>query len=313
MLCIICLSEKNNTEMSKEHVFPESLGGTFSINKVCIHCNNRLGNEVDHHLVNHAYIKGQRLLKSLKGKSGYIPNPIAVGTLANDSSQKIVSQIEIGKPTFLYFPPSVVRRKGENGTETISVSVDSTKKHKLHEIVNKIRTRSGMPPFSREEIEAAATPHQIENLTVSINMDIDLIQYQKGIYKIVYELACTWIGEEYIHDPTANLIRRRMFDTAPPNELQGKYLINGWIKLLRDERPIWMDDSQSHVAILDKSREGKITAYVRIFNIFEGLIVVSHEAYRYPDFQPRFLCIKPETGECLLASLSEAISRCSKS
>ena len=114
------------------------------------------------------------------------------------------------------------------------------------------------------------------------------------------------------HDPTANLIRRRMFDTAPPDELQGKYLINGWIKLLGDERPVWMDDSQSHIAFLDKSREGKIRAYVRIFNIFEGSIIVSHEADRYSDFQARFLCINPETGKCLLSSLSEAISRLGK-
>ena len=312
MLCIICLSEKNIAEMSKEHVFPESIGGTFSINTVCILCNNRLGSEVDHHLVNHALIEGQRLLKSLKGKSGSIPNPIAVGTLATDSSQKLISRIEIGKPAVLYLTPSVVRSKGEDGTESIRVSVDSSEKHKLHEIVNKVRTRSGMPPLPQEEIDAAATPHQIENPTVSINMDIDLIQFQKGIYKIAYELACTWIGEAYPHDPTANLIRRRMFDTAPPDELQGKYLINGWIKLLGDERPVWMDDSQSHIAFLDKSREGKIRAYVRIFNIFEGSIIVSHEADRYSDFQARFLCINPETGKCLLSSLSEAISRLGK-
>ena len=51
-LCIYCNTEKAESELSLEHIFPESLGGDlcsglFKTRDVCIRCNNVAGLFVD--------------------------------------------------------------------------------------------------------------------------------------------------------------------------------------------------------------------------------------------------------------------------
>ena len=88
-ICIICLNNFEDEFKSIEHVFPESIGGCITTDRVCKSCNDHLGSFVDSHLVNHWFIQLYRLLYKLPGKNGKLPNPFGEGVLKDDSSQKI--------------------------------------------------------------------------------------------------------------------------------------------------------------------------------------------------------------------------------
>jgi hypothetical protein len=47
-VCIFCLRTDDEVKFDREHIIPESIGGTFFMDDmVCKHCNNKLGSEVD--------------------------------------------------------------------------------------------------------------------------------------------------------------------------------------------------------------------------------------------------------------------------
>ena len=45
--CIICKKIKEDGEFNKEHIIPESIGGSLTIENVCKECNSKLGEEID--------------------------------------------------------------------------------------------------------------------------------------------------------------------------------------------------------------------------------------------------------------------------
>ena len=69
MKCIICQQEKEKSEFSDEHLFPDSIGGRLVLkDAVCIDCNSRYGHGADSDLVNHELIKLIRLAYQIKGR-----------------------------------------------------------------------------------------------------------------------------------------------------------------------------------------------------------------------------------------------------
>lgn len=68
MKCIICKKEELESE---EHIIPEALGNKKLITKrVCAHCNNKLGTNVDNYLTNHTWVKILRIKNKVLGKKG---------------------------------------------------------------------------------------------------------------------------------------------------------------------------------------------------------------------------------------------------
>ena len=50
--CIICKKIKNSNDFNKEHIIPESIGGSLTIDNVCKDCNSKLGKEIDSKITN---------------------------------------------------------------------------------------------------------------------------------------------------------------------------------------------------------------------------------------------------------------------
>ena len=67
--CIICKKLKEDVEFNKEHIIPESLGGSLTIDNVCKICNNKLGNEIDSKIINDILIKGKIIENGIKNKN----------------------------------------------------------------------------------------------------------------------------------------------------------------------------------------------------------------------------------------------------
>ncbi len=67
MRCIFCLEER---APSDEHVFPEAIGGTLKIDRVCKSCNGRLGSDVDVLLTDHGLILMKRDMLGMQDSNG---------------------------------------------------------------------------------------------------------------------------------------------------------------------------------------------------------------------------------------------------
>lgn len=310
MKCIFCLLDKSATEFTSEHVFPEAIGGSFELeNCVCRSCNSFLGSNVDVYLTDHYIIQMHRLLHRLPGKSGKIPNPFERGTLTGDNPQKIKYYFDDdGNPKELYLTPSIVKAKMPNDATKVSISIDIKDKDKLPDMLNKIILRSG----SKNEITADDIKQlkieKIEKPRICVNAKIDIVNYQKAILKIVYELAYYWLGVSYIDDPSAQLIRNAILDQSDPATWGEKYKIRGHIGLFKESPiiPFGSDLATSHIALLSRS-SNDIACYVRIFTVFEGIIAVTEKAQLYHNFRDKFLEIESLTGNKRESDLIEGL------
>ncbi len=299
MKCIFCLLEKPIEEFTREHIFPESIGGSMYLkNCVCKSCNSFLGSNVDGYLTDHYLIQMRRLLYRLPGKSGEIPNPLENGTLLNESGQKVKYILnEDGKPKELYLIPSI-EKKTNGGSIKISITIDSKDKNKLPEMLNKSIKRSGSnKELKPDDIAKQLKIEEIKNPKIFVNAKVDIVNYQKAILKIAYELAYYWLGESYIDDPLAILIRSAILDQSDSTHWGEKYKIRGRIGLFKEDAVSTFGSylETSHIAFLSRS-QNNLACYIRIFTVFEGIIAVTESAHLYPNFQDKFIEIESVTG-----------------
>ena len=304
MICIICECDVDDTLASKEHIFPEGIGGTITTNRVCRDCNSKMGSSVDAPLINHFAVKWARLHYGIKGKAKEVPQPLKAGETSD--GRKVILRLKGGWHNLeLDFLDHVV----DDGHGNHTIIVDAKNADKLPKMVNKIRTRSGQLPLAPEEII-------IEDITgpcppLSFKADIDLIDYQRGILKIAYEIAWKFLGNGYLDDPTGRRLRECFLDDGYDEGWLTKYGISGAVRLSDTSHffEVWEEDKESHLALVTKSAGNKIQCKVRIFNLFEAAVIVSVNARQYPAFnESMFLAISPRTGEVRESTLpTEAI------
>jgi hypothetical protein len=316
MRCIFCLQEKTEAQFSDEHVFPEAIGGTMLIRTVCKPCNDYLGHSIDAHLTNHWFVQTQRLALGIKGKAKKVPNPLATGTLSDDATQKLVYVLNAdGQPEELYVVPNISREKMPDGREKISMRVDASDRDKIPGMVNKMRLRAGMSPLTKEEEDRiSATPSQrVDQPWMSVDLAIDLKEYQRAILKIAYELACTWLGPAYLNDPAGEALRNCIRHAAPDSDWAVAHPIRGRVEMTGGKLtfPFWTSEQFSHIAFIAPGI-GELTCYVRIFQTFEGLVQVSGSGTQYSGFLGRFISVDPRTGVRRESSFSEELDRLSK-
>ena len=67
MRCIFCLKDRSP---SLEHVFPDAIGGTLTIARVCEPCNSWLGTNVDSYLTDHIGVLMKRFLLRIPNRDG---------------------------------------------------------------------------------------------------------------------------------------------------------------------------------------------------------------------------------------------------
>lgn len=181
MRCIFCLMEQPS---SVEHVFPEAIGGTLTINRVCKGCNDRLGNEVDVRLTDHPLILLRRSQLGMRDATGKEINPWAkvfgIGTMASDPTQRI--QIVPDASTGQWVPRLLYNRaqsKLGDGTGVVQIKIDANQVGEIGKIIQRERARAGAPLLSDEglnvAVEAAkAQSGQIDRPEVLYNFNIDV-------------------------------------------------------------------------------------------------------------------------------------------
>lgn len=311
MQCIFCLKEKSSEKMSVEHVFPYAIGGTYWIKSVCKSCNDKLGHSVDHCLTDHRLVQFERMRLGLVGKNGAIPNPFGLGHLASDASLKFqFKPNEVGElePRLV---PSVNVHAKESGAKEVAIAIDTRDKDKIPEIINKILARSGGEERTGQQIWDMAKVQEHTSPEIKIDIPIDIVHFKRAMMKIAYEMACTWLGEAYTRDGMASTLRHCIWDTKLKGDWSARYPIRGQLGIFDESAPhlpFLHDRPGQHIVLLSRA-QGRIGAYIRIFEIFEGAVEVTKNADQYPAFIPQFLAIDPVSGRCDKSTVDEEIIR----
>jgi hypothetical protein len=318
MLCIICLKENKSSEFTSEHVIPKSIGGTYSIQNVCIDCNSKLGHEVDCHLTEHWLIKVERYLRRIPGKTGKVPNPFKYGTMKGDSKHQLLYLFDdAGNFKYLYTIPRVETKTSQDGNEYLHILLDIKDENRLPEIINKKRLRANLPALTKEDMDELIQTQRFCFKKPSIEFEsfFDSVEYKRSVLKIAYELACEWIGERYLEDPTADLLRKCILDNKLGKDWSNKYPIRGTIGFIQRGVPhmqLWLHENDAHIVFIKKDGNF-IGCYIRIFQIIEAYIMLSDRSDWYPDFKDEFLLINSNTGSVRRSSFIDEVNRlCSR-
>lgn len=297
MRCIFCLEER---EPSCEHVFPQAISGTLTINRVCKPCNEWLGAKVDCKLTNHIACVGMREKLGLTDGEGRPvrswPRFFREGKLAVDQTQTI--EIRQDRETGSFSTKLRYHRqesKDADGTEQVQISIDLSDIDQLPNIVQRERKRRRLPPLSDQEIEALKDDARknvqtIEQPEVILSPRIDTELYKPAIAKIAYEMAWYWLGDAYLDDARADVLR---------DYIRGKRddLRSAHIEFNENYQglALWAGEPNAHIAFGASQGRSHAVA-LRIFSIFVGVIEITTQNERYAGTDwNRFLLIDPAT------------------
>jgi hypothetical protein len=307
MKCIFCSEEKDPVEFRPEHVFPESIGGRFTIQNVCSKCNNNLGTKVDCHLTNNHLVEGLRLIHGIEGKSGNLPNPFKEGVLDGDSKQKVQYQFsEEGKPKGVYLVQNHEVERLDDGGLKITVTGDQADERTIFEAVNKTLERNGFPKQTFEEFQAHSTKTSSFQ-QIRIDAQINLDELQRGLVKIAYELAHHWLGEGYFSDLEGCRLNEYLRDYAEGWEKRHSVKVDLWFDVTGMPFRFWESEDQLHIGLLTKVGE-RLCIQVRIFKLFCARVLVSSQAGDY-SIKEMFISNNFLTGEVRDTEFAAEIAR----
>jgi len=307
MKCIFCLEERSPSE---EHVFPLAIGGCLVTNRVCKVCNDMLGHKVDAGLSDNLLIRLRRAQLGLAGNSGKPPplHEILLGKhpLVNDPEHYVRTTFNAvtGKlEAKTNYRKTVVTMP--DGTMAHRIIVDESDRDELPKILQRERKRLGLPPLAQEDLmreieKITQNPETIENPTFNVQLTFGFKYLRHAMMKIAYELAFLWLGELYLDDPHAALLREAICNPDPKSAdtVQG-YV--GDVESAGDTFQFWASNTTDHLAFAFP--DNKIIAImIRIFDIYAAIIPVTDNAMRYlsgagSDEKLRFISMRPGQGQ----------------
>ena len=315
MICIFCLKDRTP---SQEHVFPSAIGGKLEINRVCLPCNNWLGSNVDALLTDHDLIMLTRANLGMRDSKGNVINPwtkvFQTGNLANDPEQKVklVPDAESGQlvPQLIY--KKLISQASDNGDYSIQITIDSRQKDEIGKIIQRERKRNCMPPLSSDEIQtqvetAKKSTKYVDKPEVVFSLQVDTMNYFRAICKIAYELAWLWLGDKYLDDPVAALLREVVLKDS-------KHTIKGKVEIgIVEPLNLWNREPNAHIGF-SKPSGNSITISIRIFDAISAIVVVSESKDKYPNYcdssqSGGFILNDPLTGASRHSSLTEELLR----
>ncbi|MDX3775488.1 HNH endonuclease [Chromatiaceae bacterium AAb-1] len=274
MVCIICREEKS--DMSDEHVIPDSMKGFYHIYSVCKDCNSFLGNQVDSPLVNHKLTELYRFSREVAGKSGQIPNPFS-GIYFHESDQDAKFRVEVDEDGKLKtkFLPKVNINKVADEINFIEISVDSDDEHEIDGILKKLAKRHGLPDGS---IVSGNRKIVLSTDAVKGQWKVDTLKFKIGLLKIAYEFAVDTI-DEYFDDPDAIEISKVLKLANYERVEEFVKIGNGLQHEVFEPFANYLDlQSEKHYLILSSSQFGLI-CLVKLYDLFAVGVVLSSRNY----------------------------------
>src|SRR5271163_403354 len=201
-----------------------------------------------------------------------------------------------------------------DGRKARQVTVDERDRDQIPKIMQRERKRHGLPPLSKEALAAESkkvTVAVLENPLVQVTINVSFAYLRHAMTKIAYELAFLWLGESYLDDPLAVELREAICkeDLASTDELAG---------YVGEAEPctafrIWTPHEAPHLAFASIVANTIVVA-ARVFDVYEGVIVVSREPSRYvrsaaASSKLRFLAIDSVSGNTIDTTFDAEIRR----
>jgi hypothetical protein len=285
--CIFCFNEAAATE---EHVFPEAIGGSFSIWRLCKKCNDTFGTTVDPLLTNHATSLIHRQILDIRGKRGALPELFTTGTMKRDDDRpgprtvRIRSTIDPKTGVLgARILPTFQEEVGADGAGTISaVFGDETD---LRRWFKKELGRRGILPATQEAFDElyarSVTIGTIDSPAGNYRIDFDLFRFRKALTKIAYELAWHWLGDTWLQDAVAKKMRRVL--RSEPKEvlpIRGRMDIGTGEEFFDVIVKAMALQPHEHFGMLMRV-ENRAAILLTLFNSFFAAVEVSSEADRY--------------------------------
>lgn len=303
-------------------MFPLAIGGCVTTERVCESCNSTLGSRVDSALVDNFLIRARRAQLGLAGNSGVAPalHEILLGehTLASDPNRRIrvTFNDKTGKLDLraLYSASDITMPDGAKARRII---IDERDRNQIPIIIQRERRRHGVRPLTSQEL-AAEVQKAVENLTdvdkpsIHIQFSINLAFIRHAMFKIVYELAFLWLGEEYLDDPLAARLRAAICDSSPESTNH----IAGYVgdSANCDAFKMWPTSESTHMAYAFTIDRG-IAISVRIFDVFTAVVKIADDAGRYLHgvdggwSKLRFLMVDPVAGRMHESGIMDEFKR----
>jgi hypothetical protein len=289
MLCIVCMTMKQRRTSGCEHVVPYALGGSFTIDRVCLDCDNRFGNTADAGLVNLTTIERRRAELELAGQSGVVPDPVKrtlkrklVGM--HDAKHRLVLQEgsrpgEVVAKTMPYVEFAVQHFLEGTLIQSARVYIDPSDADKA-ELAKSALRKVGINDekvVERIAREFAASLEPAEYLhEFKLSVPVRVGGHQQGLLKIAYELAWYWLGDTWLDDPTAVAMRDSLNGRTPKTQMFGTILDDpkaGVIAVAGDPRVV-------HFAYVS-SFDNRLVLFVHIFDLVTAGFVVASDATKY--------------------------------
>jgi hypothetical protein len=284
--CIFCLK---TCICTKEHVFPLAIGGSLFFYRVCEFCNSTLGHRVDAALTDNFVVMARRAQLGLAGNSGTVPTALeilpSVARLAGNPDRKV--RIVKDPASGMVATKTIPRESNvvmPDGTQARQIIVDERDKDIIPKIIQRNRKRLNMPPLTESEIEEEIQKYNTktliteENPQLTITFKLNFAFFRHAVFKIAYELAFLWLGDSYLHDPTAAELRTAIC-SENPSSTEG---LPGYVGPLEGHNlfPYWTPSKSNHLAYSNVQNGGLVIA-VRVFDLYGAIVSVSKDASRY--------------------------------
>lgn len=227
--CIICKKNKNDDEFNKEHVLPESIGGSLTIDNVCKSCNSKLGNEIDSKIINDFLIKGEIVGNKIRNKKN--KEKVLFETLISNKNPQIKLNAKRRKNgKFEKWESNTSLKTSSDNKNMHSIYFDSNKdignvlkdieklfKHKYGKILSDEEKKDILYKINNE--------YNHPEIEFNFTSTIDFKKLAREFIKIAYETAHYLLGEKYLDDKIGQNLRESLFDKN--HELLEKYAERG--------------------------------------------------------------------------------------
>lgn len=274
--CIICRNEKEQEELSDEHVIPDSIGGYYHIYNVCKICNSYLGRKVDSKLVNHYFTSFMRYELKIKGKTGNVPNPFdGTHILENDNETKVKLSLDNKIPIIHLLPK--IKVINEDNIKRIDITVDSKDKDKIPDILKKIQKREKINQGTQIHTEDEPTFTEfIPN--IKIQKQLDTQEFKIALLKIAYEYAVDSI-DGYFEDTQAKIISEFLLN-ADFEKINDFFIGSGFEKEIKKPlENLFNLEKKRHLLILMNLESVGLVCFISLYKLFSIVVKLSENTF----------------------------------
>ena len=286
--CIICKKTKNNHEFNKEHIIPESIGGSLTIDNVCKSCNSKLGEEIDSKIINDFLIKGKIVGNKIKNKKN--KEKVLFEKLTSNKNPQIKLNAKRGKNgEFEKWESNTSLKSSEDkNMHTIYFDSDKDKKTVLKEIEGLFEHKYGKTLTEEKKNEILYkinNEHGHPEIEFNYRSTINFKKLTREFIKIAYETAHYILGEKYFDDEIGQDLRESLFDEN--HELIEKYADRG-MKLVSapnfekifNQMNFLSDKNLIHL-IQIWGINNKLYLIINLFNIYINCICITETVNSY--------------------------------